>query len=204
MVGFALQHLGPFQEPHHIQDSFVYDFFGHFAGFRKFLKLPARPVSASGHFQIGASQHGFFRGVKRAPVGHHEAFKTPFVSQDIVQEPTIGASLSAVEQVVAPHHSLNIRLFDGHLKRSEIQLSQGTLIHDAVGNEAIGLLFVGREMLDARSYSLSLHSPNEGHSHAAAEIGVFAVALKSAPRCRHSVEVHGRSQQHLNLSVLGF
>ena len=142
--------------------------------------------------------------MKRAPVGHHKAFKAPLFSQDIVQKPTIGASLGAVEQVVAPHHSLHTRLFDGHLKRSKIQLSQGALIHDAVGNEAIGLLLVGRKMLDARPYSLSLHSPNEGHSHAAAEIGVFAVALKSAPRGRHSVEVHGRSQQHLNLSVLGF
>ena len=81
-----------------------------------------------------------------APVRDDEAIELPLVTEDIFQQITVFASVNPVNFVVRGHNHPGFRLFYRKFKGAEVNLVEGTKIHDRIVDHAIALLRIAGEM----------------------------------------------------------
>ena len=82
-------------------------------------------------------------------------------------------SIDTVYRIVACHNALGLSLFHRNLKGGEINLPQGSLIHNGVHIHPPQFLRVGGKMLGAGGNSLRLNAPDIPCRQLAGKVGVF-------------------------------
>jgi hypothetical protein len=85
-------------------------------------------------------------------------------------------------------------LLDGRAERGQVDLAQRPLAHPGVDRAALGLLVVGRVMLDRRDDALALDAGHDLGRDGPGEEGVLGQVLEVASVLGHAVDVHGRPE----------
>ena len=117
---------------------------------------------------------------------------------------TVFAGVVPVQAVVGRHHRGRTRRFHHVFKGAEVNFPQGALVDLAVGRLPVGLLIVGREMLEGNRHVLPLGGVYIGRAQSSGQKGVFAEILKIPAAQRGTLHVDARPQQHGNVRVPGF
>ena len=115
-------------------------------------------ATRGGHLQLQSRTNGLHAVVHGAPVGHHNAIKSPLLPQYVRQQPGVFAGVDAVDQVVGAHDAFGAASSYGSFKSRKINLAQRTLRYDAVYCHAAELLAIGREMLYTGRHALFLQA----------------------------------------------
>ena len=160
---------------------------------------PVLHISAAArHTQVAPGVHGLDAVTQRAPVGHDQTGKTPIRAQDIGQQPMVVAGVDIVDARVAAHNGFGLGSLDYGLKRGQVQLAQGALIHLAVAVEPLVLLIVGGKMLEAGACAGALRALHPCRAHRARNAGILGEILKVAPAQRVALDVDAGSQHHIH------
>ena len=172
---------------------------GDFAGPYGGQQLPHGVPAGGGHFQRRAVFHAQRMVIAAAPVGHDRAVKAPLLAQDILQKVGVLVGVDAVDEIVAGHEGLGVRLFDDDLKPGQVQFPQRPLVHHRVRCHAAQLLVVDGEVLGAGGDAFRLDAAHVGGGHLAGEIGILGEILKVAAAEGAALGVQARPQQNGDL-----
>ena len=141
----------------------------------------------------------------RLIVADGEAYKAPFVAQDLRHQAIIAARPARTDAVERAHDAAGTDILgdavffgciantvvalDRDLKRFEIQLAQRLL--GEIGGDArtIGLLIVDGEVLEVGVDALGSCAVDDLHRHLAREDGIFRIVLEVTSRERAPVQV---------------
>ena len=154
-------------------------------------------------FQVHAMLGGLEGVVHAAPVADHHAVKAPFPAEDLVQQDLVGAQVLVVIEVVGSHHGPGVALLDRRLEGRQIDLIQGTVVHDGVRDMAVHLAVVQGEMFHAHGNAVGLHALHVRNDHFPGKIRVLAHILEIASVQRETVDVHAGAQQDGLVPVAG-
>ena len=134
----------------------------------------------------------------REVVGDDRPVETPLASQQLVEQPAIGAARHAVDLVVAVHHRTEPAGAHGSLERAQVHVAQlafvemggrpvETALRSAVADEVLG----GRD--HAVGQVVTLQPTDVGEAHLRHELRVFAVRLLEPAPARIAAQIeHGR------------
>ena len=122
--------------------------------------------------------------VDRAPVGHHEPVEAPLVAQHLGEQPVVLRRVGAVDLVVGAHHRPRPRLLDDALEAGQVDLAQRALVDVGRDAQPVGLLVVGRVVLDRRADALALQALDERRAEHAGDERVLGEVLEVAPAQR--------------------
>ena len=167
-------------------------------GFRDFsclercFQLPGVDSVAVRHFQVHARLHGLCQIRAGAPVGNDHPVKTPFLPENFREQVTVFTGVVPVQAVVGRHHRGGTRRFHHVFKGAEVNLPQGAFVDLAVGRLPVGLLVVGREMLEGNRHVLPLGGADIGRAQPPGQEGVFAEILKISAAQRGALHVDAR------------
>ena len=156
------------------------------------------------HFQVHARLHGLRQIRAGAPVGNDHPVKTPFLPENFREQVTVFTGIVSVQAVVGRHDCRGACRFHHVFKGAEINLPQGAFIDLAVGSLSVGLLIVGREMLEGDRHVFALRGTDIGRAQPSGQKGVFAEILKISAAQRGTLHVDARPQQHGNVRVPRF
>ena len=106
----------------------------------------------AGHLEVEAGERRLDRGVHREPVGDHHAVPSPLVAQDRGEQPLVLRAVRAVEAVVGGHRRPGTGAPQRVLERQQRHLPQRALVGLGGDLEAVVLLVVGDQVLDARRH----------------------------------------------------
>jgi hypothetical protein len=140
-----------------------------------------------------------------APVGHDQPGVAPLVAQHLGEQPIILGRVGAVDLVVGAHHGPRIGGLDDVLERGEVDLAEGALVHVGAHPQPVGLLIVGRVVLDAGTGAGALNAFDEGGPEHGRDVWVLGEVLEVAAAQRRALDVDARTQEdrHLFRSGLG-
>ena len=104
----------------------------------------------SGFHQIVACMYLANRGKSLAdanPVGHHDAFKSPVVAQDLREQVMITHRVLTIHLVIRCHDGPRVALADGNLEAAQVEFTGSTLGDALIHTCTVGLLRVNSEVL---------------------------------------------------------
>ena len=153
------------------------------------------------HFQVHTRLHGFRQVRAGAPVGNDHPVKAPFLPENFREQVTVFTGIIPVQAVVGRHDCRGARRFHHVFKGTEINLPQGAFVDLAVGRLSVGLLIVGREMLEGDRHVFALGGADIGRAQPSGQKGVFAEILKIPAAQGGTLHVDARPQQHGNVRV---
>ena len=176
----------------------------HFALFdgaflHSFHQLHRRICAGHRHFQVHAGTDAFHIAVASAPVRHHHALVSPFAAENIVQEHLVLIGIGPVETVIAGHDASGLAFRNGNFKVGQIQLTQGSVIHDRIRMHAQHFLTVGGKMLCARRNTVGLDAADITGCQFTCQIGIFGIIFKTASAESGSFGVQARSEEDLDI-----
>ena len=177
----------------------VYIRFGNFTGLDSLQQLAHGVSAGGGHFQRRTVLYAQRVVIAAAPVGHDSAVEAPVPAQDVLQKVGVLVGVGAVDEVVAGHDGLGVRLFDDNFKAGQVELSQGSLVDDGVRRHAAQLLAVDGEVLGASGDVVGLDAAHVGRGQLAGEVRVLGKILKVAPAQGAALGVKPGAEQHGNL-----
>ena len=64
-----------------------------------------------------------------APIGHDQAFESPFVLEDFVEQIIVFAAMLAAKLVVGAHDGQHAGFPHRRVKRGQVKLAQSALVH---------------------------------------------------------------------------
>ena len=137
------------------------------------------------------------------PVGHHDAFKAPVLTQDLRQQVVVAHRELAVHLIIGGHDGPGVALADGNLEATEVELTGGTLRDALVDTGTIRLLRVDGEVLGRDACSLALHALDIGGGNLSCEEGILGVILEVTSAEGIAVEVHTWAENHVAAVFLG-
>ena len=105
-------------------------------------------IASSGHIQIASGLEAFDPVIHRSPVCHNHTFKAPLIAENFRKQLLIITAMNTIQFWICTHDSRRMTLFHCRLKGRQIEFSQGTLIHDAVGIKTAFFLRISREMFE--------------------------------------------------------
>mmetsp|Transcript_24754 Transcript_24754/g.74957 ORF Transcript_24754/g.74957 Transcript_24754/m.74957 type:complete len:559 (-) Transcript_24754:259-1935(-) len=149
-----------------------------------------------GHLEVDAGEEALDAVGDRAPVREEEPLEAPLAPQQRVVQPVVLRALLAVEPVVGAHDCPRLRARDGRLKGGQIDLPQRALVDLRVDRHAVGLLVVGRKVLDRRAHPLTLHALDKTRRKLAREQRVLGKVLEVPAAERVALDVDARAEQH--------
>ncbi len=158
----------------------------------------------TGFHQVVAGLDGGHGPLLVAPVGHHDALETPFVTQDGGQQIVALLRKLAVELVVRRHYGPGISLADSDFEALEIEFAEGAGVDARVVLLAVHFLVVGSEVLGAHANAIALDAADVGGGRLAGEQRVFGEVLEVTAAERVAVQVLARSQEHVDTILLNF
>ena len=109
-----------------------------------------------------------------------------------------------VYKVVGAHNGSGLPLPDGDFKGGKVKLPQGPLVQDAVGIEALVLLIVAGEVLQAGPHPVFLGGGNKGSGQLSGEEGVLAQVLEIPAAEGIALDINARAQHHADAEFLRF
>ena len=89
-----------------------------------------RILKLIGHFDVVARADFAPHRNCRGPIGHGEAFVSPFIAQDTGDEPIVLAGVVAVHAVVTRHDGPRFGLLDGAFEATQVDFAKGPLGND--------------------------------------------------------------------------
>lgn len=101
------------------------------------------------------------------PVGHHDTFVSPLISENGCQQITALTCHLAVDLIIRAHDCPGLRLLDGNLKVLQIYFTGSTLADNSVVAQSGGLLVVESKVLDGGADSLALYAVDIGGCYVA-------------------------------------
>ena len=161
-----------------------------------------RRTCARAHLDVHPVEGGQFCAVDPAPVRDDEAFETPFVLEDLVQQGIILAAVLAAEPVVGPHDAQGAGFPHGRAEGRQVNLAQGPLVHLDVDPPALNLLVVGRIMLGATGDALRLLALDVADGNAGGEERVLAHILEVAAAQRRAHDVQAGPEHDVLAALL--
>ena len=168
---------------------------GDFAGLHGLQQLADGIPAGGGHFQRRAVLYAQRMVIAAAPVGDNRAVKAPVLAQDVLQKVGVLVGVGAVDEVVAGHDGLGVRLFDDDFKAGQVEFPQGSLVDDGVRRHAAQLLAVDGEVLGAGGDAVGLDAAHVGRGQLAGKVRVLREILEVAPAQRAALGVEARPQQ---------
>ena len=169
--------------------------FGNFTGLDGLQQLAHGVSAGGGHFQRRTVLYAQRVVIAAAPVGHDSAVEAPVPAQDVLQKVGVLVGVGAVDEVVAGHDGLGVRLFDDDFKAGQVELPQGSFVDDGVRRHAAQLLAVDGEVLGAGGDAVGLDAAHVGRGQLAGEVRVLREILEVAPAQRAALGVEARPQQ---------
>ena len=136
--------------------------------------------------------------VDRAPVGHHEPVEAPLVAQHLGQQPVVLGRVRAVDLVVGAHDRPRPRLLDDALEAGEVDLAQRALVDVGRDAQPVGLLVVGRVVLDRRADALALQALDERRAEHAGDERVLGEVLEVAPAQGGALDVDAGAEDDVD------
>ena len=135
--------------------------------------VPIGLTVGGGHFQSTALPDGLHPVIIAAPVRNYHAVEVPFSVENVPQQMGMLMGIDAVNPVVGGHQRSDAALFYRHFKGWQVDLPEGTFIHNGVIGHTPQLLGVGGIMLDAGRNAVGLNAPDESSRHLAGEIRIL-------------------------------
>ena len=166
--------------------------FGNFTGLDSLQQLAHGVSAGGGHFQRRTVLYAQRVVIAAAPVGHDSAVEAPVPAQDVLQKVGVLVGVGAVDEVVAGHNGLGVRLFDDDFKAGQVEFPQGSLVDDGVRRHAAQLLAVDGEVLGAGGDAVGLDAAHVGRGQLAGEVRVLGEILKVAAAQRAALGVEAR------------
>ena len=158
-------------------------------GLARHLEMKTRPDA------LDPVDHGI-------PVRNDDAFEAPFFLELLGQHHRRLRAVDALHPVVARHDRPRLRLLDGDLERCHVDLVQSSVIDVRVHVHALRLDVVCHEVLHRRTHSLALHTVDVSSCKLTRQQGVLAEILEVATAQRRPLDVHSRSQEHVDAQCL--
>ena len=136
------------------------------------------------------------------PVRHHQARIAPFLPQNAGNQFPVFRGVGAVQQIVGGHNAPNAAFFHDDLKGFQVNFPQRPLRNPGIASEAVGLLVVAAEVLDAGRNILGLNALHHCRRQLPGHQRVFRIILKVPAAQGASVDVDGRGQPHADVVFL--
>ena len=196
-------------------DLFVNDGHRHFPFLYEFLEIVAEMIVIEGelfstnatvagcsHLDIKASCSSLPRVCHSIPVADETAVPSPLFLQDAVEQFVALAAMYVLPEVVAAHDRIYMRLLDSTLEGGEVYLTHSTFGDVYVNREAVCLLVVEDEMLQAACHTILLHRLDIWHYHLTSQQRVFTHVFEGTTIERCAGDVDTRAQHNI-LSAIG-
>ena len=187
-----------FNKGQHVFDGFIEDL--HLE--RAVLHAVQDPLATDGgiarHFEIEPRLEAFHAVVHRAPIGHHEPVKAPFLAKNVGQQPFILAAIFPVYFVIGAHHRGGMALFHNYLKHFEINFADGALIGDGISHETEVFRIVEGKVLDGDPHALALYPLDFGCRHFSRKVRIFGKIFEVAPRQRVALDIRPGAQHNMD------
>ena len=137
------------------------------------------------------------------PVGHHDSFEAPVVTEDLGEQVVVAHRELAVDLVIRGHDGPGVTLADGNLEAAEVELTGGTLTDALVNARAVCLLGVYSEMLGRDACTLTLHTVDIGGGDLTCQQRVFGIIFEVTTAEGVAVQVHARAEDDVAAVFLG-
>jgi len=120
-------------------------------------------------------------------IRHHIAFKTPLLTEDIIEQKGTAAAGQTTEAVVGAHDRISATFPHGHFKMREITAAKVRKINDCIKDVALWFgAAVNGIMLSRGNYLkifriITLQPADKAHCHRACQIGILAISFHAPP-----------------------
>ena len=176
--------------------------FGERACFERFVNVVVVETFAAGHFEIHICFDAFCAVVDCAPIAHDDAFKSPFVAQNVGEETLVVAQISAVETVVRAHDGGGLLGFDDMLECGHIDFAESALVNDRVNRHSYVFLVVGKIVLEGSADVFLLYAVHPRCAHTSCKEGIFGEVFKVSSAKRTSLDIYARAEDGGNAERL--
>ncbi|CAM5620141.1 hypothetical protein SCYAM73S_07825 [Streptomyces cyaneofuscatus] len=150
----------------------------------------------AGHLEVQTRAEGGHPVAYGSPVGHDDAVEPPLGAQDVGQQPGVLREGHPVDAVVGGHHGPGAVAADDAFEGAEVDLAQRALVDVGADPHPVGLLVVGRVVLECRAHTGLLEPAHHGPAQLGGEQRVLGEVLEVAPAERRALDVDARTQQH--------
>ncbi len=161
-------------------------------------------TSASGHLQILAGNQPGYPVVTGAPVRHNISVKSPFLPQDFRQQAGTLGHIFPVDPIVAAHDCPWLCLADHLLKRSQVNLPQGSLIDFSRNRHTPFFLIVGGKVFYTYAHMLALNPFSKGSAQLSGQIRILGIVFKIPTAQGTSLDIDSRPKEHADIFGLTF
>ena len=155
------------------------------------------------HFDVHAVERGQIGVMHAAPVGHDEAFESPFILENFIEQIVVFTTVLAAEQVVGAHEGQHARLLHHRAKRRQVNLAQGALIHFHIDRIPLIFLAVRGKMFGAGGDALRLLALDVMDGHARGQERVLAQVFEIPAAQRGALDVERRSEHDVLVALSG-
>ncbi len=154
-------------------------------------EIPGRPR----HLEVQTPRDGDGT-VRPEPIGDDRAVEAPLFFQQALEQLGMLAAVRTAQPVVRAHQAPHAGAEHRGFERWQVQLAQRPFGNLHADREALVLLVVAYEVLDARTDAALLDAFDVGDCHLGGEIRIFRKAFEVASVQWMAVNVHRRSEQH--------
>ena len=151
------------------------------------------------HFKVEAGVEGGDAVVVGAPIAHDDAFIPPFVAQHVGEQPAVLCGMHAVDAVVGAHDGPWLGGFDDVFEGREVDFTQRALGDVGGYAQTVGLLVVGREVLERGAHALGLHAGDDADGFMTRQVRVFGPVFEATAAKRVALDVHARAEDYGDL-----
>ena len=137
------------------------------------------------------------------PVGHHDAFITPILTQNLCEQVVIAHRILTIYLVIRGHDGPRVALANSNLKTTQVKFTGGTLRQALIDSGTIGFLRVDSKMLGRYACALTLYTLDIGCCYLTGKQWVFGIILEVTATERITMQVHARTENHVATVFLG-
>src|SRR4029453_17548142 len=138
----------------------------------------------------------------RTPVGDHQTFEAPLLTQDLGQQPVVLRAVGAVYLVVGTHDRPRLRGLHDPLERRQIDLAETPLIDLRTDPKSIILLVVGGIVLGRGANPLALGALHHWGGEFTGQPRIFGEILKVPPAQRGPLHIDPRAEHDPDAQLL--
>ena len=145
-------------------------------------------------------------------VRYHNAFKSPFASQQVIKKPLIGMARLSVIFHISNHHRCNLSLLYSSPKRHKIGLTHRSFAHIVRRKiETAKWLPRSPQMLNSDTYmvltyiiGITLHTAYNSNTHSRSQIRILTISFLSATIPWVASQIKIRRERKITSSASSF
>ena len=177
------------------QHRFVQLLHRELAGFHSLDEALRHDFAAVGHTKVEAFTDALGLIVHRTPVGYNDTFIAPFAAKNLVDQVMMLRAELTVNLIIGGHDRPGLGFPHRRLKAGQINLPQGTFVHNLIDGHAAGFLVVYGKMLERGAHAHGLHTQNVVLGHLGREEGILGKILEIAAAQGAALDICARTQQ---------